>query len=41
MLRKGLKEWFQYYNQERFHQSLESWTPDEIYFIKQELKKVA
>jgi putative transposase len=41
MLRNGLKEWFRYYNQERFHQSLEDWTPDEIYFMKQELKKVA
>ncbi len=41
MLRKGLKKWFQYYNQERFHQSLEDWTPDEIYFMKQVLKKVA
>ena len=41
MLRNGLKKWFQYYNQERFHQSLEDWTPDEIYFMKQELKKVA
>ena len=40
-LRKGLKKWFQYYNQDRFHQSLEDWTPDEIYFMKQELKKVA
>ncbi len=40
-LRKGLKKWFQYYNQERFHQSLEDWTPDEIYFMKQELKKIA
>jgi putative transposase len=41
MLRKGLRKWFQYYNQERFHQSLEGWTPDEIYFMKQELEKVA
>ena len=40
-LRNGLKNWFRYYNQERFHQSLEDWTPDEIYFMKQELKKVA
>jgi len=40
-LRKGLKKWFPYYNQERFHQSLEDWTPDEIYFMKQELKKIA
>lgn len=40
-LRHGLKEWFPYYNNERFHQSLEEWTPDEIYFKKQELKKAA
>lgn len=40
-LKKGLTKWFQYYNQDRFHQSLEDWTPDEIYFMKQELKKVA
>ena len=40
-LRNGLKKWFRYYNQERFHQSLKNWTPDEIYFMKQELKKVA
>ncbi len=40
-LRNGLKTWFQYYNRERFHQSLEDWTPNEIYFMKQELKKVA
>lgn len=38
---KGLKNWFQYYNQERFHQSLENWTPNEIYYKKQELKKPA
>ena len=37
----GLKDWFKYYNQERFHQSLEDWTPDEIYYMKQELKKAA
>ncbi len=41
ILRQGLKKWFQYYNQDWFHQSLEDWTPDEIYFMKQELKKVA
>jgi len=40
-IRIGLKNWFQYYNQERFHQSLENWTPDQIYFMKQELKKAA
>jgi putative transposase len=40
-LRKGLDSWFQYYNQDRFHQSLENWTPDEIYHKKQELKRAA
>ncbi len=40
-LRNGLRNWFRYYNQERFHQSLENWTPDEIYYKKQELKKAA
>jgi len=40
-LRNGLKEWFRYYNQERFHQSLENWTPNEIYYMKHELKEVA
>jgi len=40
-LRNGLKSWFQYYNRERFHQSLENWTPNEIYYKKQELKKAA
>ncbi len=40
-IRNGLKEWFKYYNQERFHQSLENWTPDQIYFMKQELRKAA
>ena len=40
-LRKGLASWSQYYNQERFHQSLEDWTPDEIYYRKQKLKSAA
>jgi putative transposase len=40
-LRHGLKDWFKYYNQERFHQSLQDWTPDEIYFKRQELMKAA
>lgn len=40
-LRNGLRNWFRYYNQERFHQSLENWTPDEIYYKKQKLKKAA
>lgn len=31
-LRKGLSEWFAYYNEERGHQSLDGCTPDEVYF---------
>lgn len=31
-LRKGLKTWFDFYNQERFHQSLDDLTPNEVYF---------
>ncbi len=30
-LRKGLTEWFEAYNQERFHQALKYRTPDEVY----------
>ena len=30
-LRQGLKNWFNFYNQERFHQSLGDKTPDEVY----------
>lgn len=28
----GIKRYFEFYNAGRFHQSLEYWTPDEIYF---------
>ena len=31
-LRKGLNEWFRFYNQERFHQGLDNLTPDEVYY---------
>lgn len=31
-LRRGLKAWFDFYNHERFHQSLEDRTPDEVYY---------
>ena len=34
-LQKGLRSWFEYYNRERFHQSLDNWTPDEVYYTKQ------
>jgi len=40
-LRKGLKHWFGYYNQERFHQSLGGLTPDEVYFKEQDMQKAA
>jgi putative transposase len=30
-LRKGLREWFLFYNHERFHQALDNQTPDEVY----------
>ena len=31
-LRAGLREWFCFYNHERFHQALDNWTPDEVYY---------
>jgi putative transposase len=31
-LRAGLRDWFSFYNQERFHQSLDNRTPDEVYY---------
>ena len=31
-LRKGLQYWFRFYNEERFHQSLDNKTPDEVYY---------
>ena len=31
-LRVGLRDWFWFYNCERFHQSLDNWTPDEVYY---------
>jgi putative transposase len=31
-LRRGLRYWFRFYNEERFHQSLDNRTPDEVYY---------
>ena len=31
-LRAGLKAWFDFYNHERFHQSLDDRTPNEVYY---------
>jgi len=33
--RKSLVTWFDWYNQERFHQSLDNLTPDEVYYQNQ------
>ena len=39
-LQKGLRKWFEYYNRERTHQSLNRMTPDACYF-KEQLKQAA
>jgi len=31
-LRTGLRQWFSFYNRDRFHQGLDNRTPDEVYF---------
>lgn len=31
-LREGLSDWFLFYNKDRFHQSLDNQTPDEVYY---------
>lgn len=31
-LREGFRYWFDFYNKERFHQSLDNLTPDEVYY---------
>lgn len=40
-LRNGLQHWFEYYNQERFHQSLDGLTPNEVYFKEHKWLKAA
>jgi putative transposase len=40
-LRQGLKNWFRFYNQDRFHQSLSDKTPDEVYYDLQSVTKAA
>jgi len=34
-MKKGLRKWFEFYNRERTHQSLNRQTPDECYFKEQ------
>lgn len=40
-VKKNLTTWVEWYNQERFHQSLDSLTPDEVYFNHQRTYRVA
>jgi len=39
--RKSLKEYFDFYNQRRWHQNLERKTPDEVYWSTLEHKEAA
>ncbi|SDZ07285.1 putative transposase [Nitrosomonas sp. Nm58] len=40
-VKQNLSIWFEWYNQERFHQSLDSLTPDEVYYNHQRINQVA
>ena len=42
-LKEGIKKYFKFYNTERFHQSLEYLTPDEMYnsVFKETTEKLA
>ncbi|SIO04266.1 putative transposase [Nitrosomonas cryotolerans ATCC 49181] len=40
-VRKSLNIWFNWYNQERFHQSLDDLTPDEVYYQKYAIPQAA
>lgn len=40
-LRRGLRQWFEFYNQERPHQSLGGLSPNDIYFKEQSYAKAA
>ena len=40
-VKSELTDWFQWYNQERFHQRLENLTPDEVYYADQALSQAA
>jgi len=35
-VKAGLKKYFRFYNEERFHQGLDDRTPDEVYYIQGE-----
>lgn len=40
-VRQSLIPWFDWYNQERFHQRLENLTPDEVYYQNQSIPQAA
>ena len=40
-VRNSLTHWFNWYNQERFHQGLNNQTPDEVYYQKQSHQQAA
>ncbi len=40
-VKQSLIRWFNWYNQERFHQSLDNWTPDEVYYQYQTIPQAA
>ncbi|TYP93192.1 putative transposase, partial [Nitrosomonas communis] len=40
-IKQNLSTWFEWYNQERFHQSLDRLTPDEIYYSDPRIDRVA
>jgi putative transposase len=40
-LRNGLRNWFDFYNRDRFHQSLDNLTPDEVYYNLIQLAEAA
>ena len=40
-LKKGIERYFKFYNVERFHQSLNYKTPDDIYFYSADIKNVS
>lgn len=40
-VKESLAQWFDWYNQERFHQSLDNLTPDEVYYQNQLIPQAA
>lgn len=40
-VRDSLRQWFDWYNQERFHQSLDNLAPDEVYYPEQRIPQAA